>query len=103
MKNNDQKKSSQDNLFLLLGVILLTILPLIFIKGEYKGADGEAQEAIAQIDPTYEPWFKHIFQPPSREIESLLFATQSAIGAGVVGYVIGLYQGRSQSKRNKIK
>ena len=28
------------------------------------------------------------------------FASQAAMGAGVIGYVIGLYKGRSQSGKN---
>ncbi|UZQ54343.1 energy-coupling factor ABC transporter substrate-binding protein [Trichothermofontia sichuanensis B231] len=85
------------NGWLLLAVIALTIFPLLFVGGEYGGADGEAEAAIATLAPDYEPWFNPIWQPVSGEVESLLFVAQAAMGAGIVGYVIGLYQGRSVS------
>ncbi len=88
-----QAKSS--NWLLIGGVVLLAILPLVFVKGEFSGADGEAVEAITTIDPDFEPWFESIVEPASGEIESLLFSTQAAIGGGIVGYVIGLYKGRN--------
>jgi cobalt/nickel transport protein len=88
------KIAKQSNWLLVAGVIGLTILPLIFIPGEYNGADGNAQKAIAEIQPTYKPWFQPFFNPPSKEVESLLFASQAALGAGLLGYVIGRYQGR---------
>jgi cobalt/nickel transport protein len=84
----------QGNWWLVLAVILLALMPLIFVQGEYGGADGEAEEAIGEIQPDYEPWFNPVIEVPSGEIESLLFVSQAAIGAGIVGYVIGLYKGR---------
>lgn len=99
MANKDvttsQKKSKQGNWWLILSVIMLTVLPLIFVKGEFEGADGEAQKLITEIQPNYKPWFEPIFEPASGEIASLLFASQAALGAGVIGYIIGLYKGRN--------
>ncbi len=88
----------RQNWYIAIAVIALAVIPLIFVKGEYGGADGQAEEAIAEIHPTYEPWFQPFFEPPSGEIESLLFSSQAAIGAGVIGYAIGLYKGRNQKK-----
>jgi cobalt/nickel transport protein len=86
----------QNNWLLIVGVVTLAILPLVFVKGEYGGADGEAQAAIEEIHPGYRPWFQPNLTLPSKEIESLLFVVQGSLGAGVLGYVIGLYKGRSQ-------
>lgn len=90
-------QATAGNGWLLLAVIALAIFPLLFVRGEYGGADGEAEAAIATLAPDYEPWFNPIWQPVSGEVESLLFVAQAAMGAGIVGYVIGLYQGRSVS------
>jgi cobalt/nickel transport protein len=73
---------------------VLTVSPLIFVKGDFEGADGQAEELITEIQPDYEPWVQPIIEPASGEVESLLFASQAALGAGVIGYVIGLYRGR---------
>ncbi len=93
--------TKKGNWFLVIGVIILAIFPMIFVPGEYGGADGEAQEAIGEINPSYEPWFDSIIELPSGEIESLLFVSQAAIGAGIIGYVIGLYKGRQENSNIK--
>ncbi|MEG4809258.1 energy-coupling factor ABC transporter substrate-binding protein [Microcoleus sp. F8-D3] len=96
----NQQATSQQNWMLVIAVIALAVIPLVFVRGEYGGADGEAQKAIAEIQPDYQPWFNHFFEPASGEIESLLFATQAALGAGVIGYAIGLYKGRTESHKS---
>lgn len=78
------------NVILLILVILISVIPLITLKeAEFAGADGLAETAITEINPDYKPWFESIYEPASGEIESLLFALQAAIGAGVVGFVLG--------------
>lgn len=80
----------QKNTLLVLIVIIIASVPLIFLKdAEFSGADGEAEEAITEIDPNYTPWAESVIEPASGEIESLLFALQAAIGAGIVGFVLG--------------
>ncbi|MDZ7970789.1 MAG: energy-coupling factor ABC transporter substrate-binding protein [Nostoc sp. DedSLP03] len=82
--------------------ITLAVAPLIFVRGgEFAGSDDKAEKAITEIQPGYKPWFKSFFEPASGEIESLLFASQAALGAGVVGYAIGLYKGRSQQQKRE--
>jgi len=91
-----KRSLARQNWLLAIAVLILAAFPLMFVRGEYSGSDDQAEGAIKEIHPTYEPWFKPLFEPASSEIESLLFASQAAIGAGVIGYVIGLYKGRSQ-------
>jgi cobalt/nickel transport protein len=87
------------NLMLITVVVILAILPLFIQQGaEFGGADGEAEEAIGKIDSSYEPWFSSIWEPPSGEIESLLFVLQAAIGAGFIGYFIGYTRGKNRLK-----
>lgn len=93
-----RQSSVRQNWFLAIAVILLAVAPLVFVRAEFNGADGEAQKLIEETHPAYEPWFKPVFEPASTEVASLLFASQAALGAGVLGYVIGLYKGRSQGK-----
>jgi cobalt/nickel transport protein len=88
------------NLLLLLAVILLAVIPLRMIapteEGEeiFAGADDQAGAEIERIAPDYEPWSSPLWEPPSGEISSLLFALQAAIGAGLLAYCLGYYRGR---------
>lgn len=94
-KNYGYKK----NLILISVVVALAVIPLFIAKNaEFSGADNQAEKAINEIDANYKPWFSPIWTPPSGEIESLLFALQAAIGAGVVGYGIGFLRGKSKKQ-----
>lgn len=85
------------NTILALILVLIVTIPLMFIgNSEFGGADGEAESAITEINTDYKPWFKPIWEPPSGEIESLFFCVQAALGAGIVGFVLG----RVTSKKN---
>lgn len=96
-----QSNKGLNNWLLVVAVLALAVAPLIFVRGaEFSGSDDQAEKAISEVKPGYKPWFKPLFSPPSGEIESLLFASQAALGAGVIGYAIGLYRGRSQQQRN---
>ncbi len=65
---------------------------------EFEGADGAAEDVIAELNPDYEPWFGGIgFEPPGGETESLLFALQAAIGSLVIGYTFGYYKGKNKT------
>ncbi|WP_448321385.1 energy-coupling factor ABC transporter substrate-binding protein [Streptomyces sp. CO7] len=91
------------NLLLVLTVVALAVLPVVLGMGDHKpepftGADAEAEVAIQEIDPDYRPWFSPVYEPPSGEIESGLFALQAAVGAGVVSYCLGLWRGRRQGE-----
>lgn len=80
----------KNNKILWLLCILIIVGSLIIGgKGEFGGADGQIEGTISQLNQNYEPWFSSIWEPPSGEIESLLFALQAAIGAGFIGYYVG--------------
>jgi len=86
------------NLLLIGAIILIVVLTLYFLPhADFMGADGLAEDYITQSQPDYKPWFSNIWEPPSGEIESLLFSLQAAIGTGVVAYVIGYYKGKKKA------
>lgn len=94
------KHTGLKNLLLILLVIALAVVPLIIAKNaEFAGADTIAEEAIRVLNPDYEPWFSPIFEPPSGEIESLLFVLQAAIGAGIIGYGFGYMKGKREDEK----
>ena len=50
------------NVLLILAVIILCHPPFVYSKkAEFGGADGEAEEAIGEINSSYEPWFSSIW------------------------------------------
>ncbi len=89
-------------------IILAIICAIIFIAplaiynghgeddGYFGGSDDAAGEAVEESG--FEPWFASIWEPPSGEIESLLFALQAAIGAIIIGYFFGLWRGQASKE-----
>lgn len=78
---------------LVLAVVALFAVPLLLDGGtsEYGGTDAAVTEEL-EADG-YTPWVDSLFSPAG-EVESGLFALQAALGAGVLGYVLGLLRGR---------
>ena len=92
------------NWLLILLVLILAIAPLFIATGsEFGGADGEAETAITDIRPDYVPWAAPLFEPPSGEIESVLFALQAALGTGFIAYFFGLKAGMKKAKTQTAK
>ena len=98
------------NLLLIAAVVLLSALPLWLVQkpaadadGQtaeiFTGADDKAKNMIGTINPDYQPWFSPIIEPASGEIASLLFALQAALGAGVIGYYLGVSVTREKMRR----
>ncbi|WP_082126740.1 energy-coupling factor ABC transporter substrate-binding protein [Allosalinactinospora lopnorensis] len=85
-------------------IAAIAVLPLAIGAADhmaepFSGADGQAEETIEVVAPDYEPWWDPIYEAPSGEIESALFALQAAIGAGVIGYFFGAARTRSRLQR----
>lgn len=101
----------RQNILLMLAVILLAALPLWLIERPaadaegrtaeiFTGADDKAKALIGQIAPDYQPWIKPLLEPASGEVASLLFALQAALGAGFIGYYLGVSVTREKQLRN---
>jgi cobalt/nickel transport protein len=94
-----QSIAKQYNWLLTIAVVSLAAYPLFFVRGgAFEGADDRAETGIKEIDSSYKPWFQPVLKPASGEVETFLFAAQAALGAGTIGYVIGLYKGRTQER-----
>ncbi len=82
---------------IVLAIILIFTAQFLYVSSstdaEFGGADGEAEGVIDEITGgTYKPIAEPLWEPPSGEIESLLFGLQIAFGALVIGYFFGYYQ-----------
>jgi cobalt/nickel transport protein len=87
---------------LFIVVAILFAAPLyLFPSAQFEGADSNAEQAIS--DQGYIPWFNPIWEPPSSEIETLLFSLQAAIGALIIGYFVGYERGKKSKKDFKNK
>jgi len=90
-------------IILLALVVVIVAFPLAYYNGKgeeqgyFGGSDDQGPEYISSTG--YQPWFSSIWTPPSGEIESLLFATQAAIGAIIIGYILGYYQGQAKARK----
>jgi cobalt/nickel transport protein len=81
------------------GVLVLALGPLLVLQGrEFGATDGSFAAAIEEDHPDYQPWFQPVLKDSGPEVQTFLFAAQAGIGAGVTGYILGLYKGRSQRR-----
>jgi cobalt/nickel transport protein len=87
-----------ENIILLILVIIILVIPLVMYsglgedQGYFGGSDDKGSDGVSETG--YEPWFNSVWEPPSGEIESLLFALQAAIGAIIIGYFFGYWRGQ---------
>jgi cobalt/nickel transport protein len=106
-------KRSQ-NILLLLAVVALVALPLWTVKRPapdvdgtraeiFTGSDDKARDLIGTIAPDYKPWAAPLMTPPSGEVGTLLFALQAALGAGFIGYYLGVSTTRARLLREQEK
>ena len=98
------------NMLLLIAVVCLVALPLWMVKKPpmgseskqsetFTGTDDKAKDLVVSMAPSYKPWAKPLMEPPSGEISSLLFALQAALGAGFIGYYLGVSTTRAKLRR----
>jgi cobalt/nickel transport protein len=95
-------KNISINWSIAIGILALSIGPVLHFQGnEFNATDSKNSTAIEELRPGYKPWFEPVIKPSGGEIETFLFATQAAIGSGIVGYVIGLYKGRTERQASQ--
>ena len=83
------------SLLLLLAAAAIVAAPMVIpgIEGSFSGTDDVASAAIEAARPGFTRWTAPFWEPPSKEVESTIFALQAAFGAGILGYVLGRRHG----------
>lgn len=95
------KKTFLINVGLLLLATVIVVVPLMIVKdSEFEGADGKASELVEEMHDGFEPWAGSFWEPPGGETESMLFALQAALGAGVICYCIGYLKGKNVANKS---
>lgn len=85
--------------------IIIAAFPMFFNFGDpdaeepFGGTDAGAEAVVEEQNPGYEPWFQPLVGELPGEVESGLFALQAALGAGFLGYVLGVYRGRAKAEK----
>jgi len=93
------------NIILLILVVIIAVAPMVMYsglgdeEGFFTGTDDVASEIVEQSG--YEPNPITLWEPPSAEIESLLFAVQAAIGGIILGYFLGFWKGQANCKNKR--
>lgn len=87
------------NLILIVIIVIIIFSQLIFIKeSEFLGTDTLAENVVMEINPTFEPWINKIFPENSGEMETFFFTLQAAIGASIVGFILGRITAKNELK-----
>ena len=108
-REKNMAKYTLEIIFILAVVLMAAVFLYQSSTGDYEygGADGAADEAISELNPDYEPvekpsWIP-TFEPPSGEIESLLFCLQGVIGAAIIFFAFGYYYAQRTMKSGQNK
>ncbi|MDR2855008.1 MAG: cobalt transport protein CbiN [Methanomicrobiales archaeon] len=88
----------------LVAILLFITLFLITSFGgehEFRGTDDLGSELVAELTgmtvDEYDPLIPQ-YEPPSKEIEALLFALQASFGALLLGLIFGYWLGQRKTE-----
>ena len=100
-------KNKKTVILLLIAAVLIAVVPLFVLKeAEFGGSDDAGSQKIEEIAGDYEPWFTPVFETALNgeipgEIESLLFCVQTAIGVGIIAFLMGRMVERKKWSREE--
>ena len=91
-------------IILLLLIVVIVAFPLALYNGKQGYFEGSDDQGSTAVEATgYHPWIQPLWTPPSSEIESLLFSIQTGIGAIIIGYIFGYYNGQAKERKRREK
>lgn len=102
----EQAKNKKVRKEIVIGLIILAIalavVPFLVLKGaEFDGSDDAGSVMVEEITGGYEPWFTPVLETAiggelPGEIESLFFCLQTAIGVGIIAFIMGRFVERKK-------
>jgi len=86
---------------MLLIIIGLIAFPLIFESKAVSAPSSDDQGPTWILSTGYVPWIHPIWTPPNSDMEAGLFALQAALGAGIMGYIFGIWHVQAKIRRKE--
>ena len=86
---------------MLLIIITLIAYPLIFESKAVSVPSSDDQGPAWILSTGYVPWVHPIWTPPNSDIEAGLFALQAALGAGIMGYIFGIWHAQARMRKKE--
>jgi cobalt/nickel transport protein len=86
---------------MILIIIGLIAFPLIFESKQVSAPSSDDQGPAWILSTGYVPWIHSIWEPPNSDMEAGLFELQAAIGAGIIGYVFGIWHAQSRIRKKE--
>jgi cobalt/nickel transport protein len=88
---------------MLLIVIGLVAFPLLFESKAVSAPSSDDQGPAWILSTGYTPWTQPLWEPPNSDMEAGLFALEAAIGAGVMGYIFGMWHAQVKMRKKEKK
>ena len=86
---------------MLLIIIVLVAFPLLFESKAVSAPSSDDQGPAWILSTGYIPWVHPLWEPPNSDMEAGLFALQAALGAGIMGYVFGIWHVQAKIRKKE--
>ena len=86
---------------MMLIIICLVSFPLVFQSKNVSRPPSDDQGSEWILSTGYTPWVNPLWEPPNSDIESGLFALEAAVGAGIMGYVFGIWHTEEKMRKKE--
>jgi cobalt/nickel transport protein len=82
-------------------IIGLVAFPLLFESKDVSRPPSDDQGTEWVLSTGYVPWVHPLWEPPNSEMEAGLFAIQAALGAGIMGFVFGIWHTEARIRKKE--
>ncbi len=86
---------------MVLIIIGLVAFPLLFESKAVSAPSSDDQGPAWILSTGYIPWVHPLWEPPNSDMEAGLFALEAALGAGVMGYIFGMWHAQARMRKKE--